>query len=326
MFYFLNLFVCIIASTETSPKLSEKNTNIGIQNSSIVDIKELDSFKNPEIETNHSKILQEDEKSNDKDICKSATDVYDDIINNAKEDIVNIQREIEEISALLDEIKENILKKQEELEQAHKYSKLVDLENDLNKMRYKKRDIEYEKNIQTCQQALVLLNKKSSNVKNNLSKELSAIAEDSLNPVVHALITLSVLQNPEYSETIKILLQTLLDDLWISRINNKYRYETIIQDAQTLSEERNMIYNDAIQENNLIISKQIQLQQELYHKRLEVNDQKDRLNNTIQKKDLLYNLCIVEKKLNKYKSFIQTEDEKKRSFFSREPEIQSFLE
>ena len=213
MFYFLNLFVCIIASTETSPKLSEKNTNIGIQNSSIVDIKELDSFKNPEIETNHSKILQEDEKSNDKDICKSATDVYDDIINNAKEDIVNIQREIEEISALLDEIKENILKKQEELEQAHKYSKLVDLENDLNKMRYKKRDIEYEKNIQTCQQALVLLNKKSSNVKNNLSKELSAIAEDSLNPVVHALITLSVLQNPEYSETIKILLQTLLDDL-----------------------------------------------------------------------------------------------------------------
>ena len=87
-----------------------------------------------------------------------------------------------------------------------------------------------------------------------------------------------------------------------------------------------MIYNDAIQENNLIISKQIQLQQELYHKRLEVNDQKDRLNNTIQKKDLLYNLCIVEKKLNKYKSFIQTEDEKKRSFFSREPEIQSFLE
>ena len=82
-----------------------------------------------------------------------------------------------------------------------------------------------------------------------------------------------------------------------------------------------MIYNDAIQENNLIISKQIQLQQELYHKRLEVNDQKDRLNNTIQKKDLLYNLCIVEKKLNKYKSLFRLKMKKNGVFF---PENQKF--
>ena len=76
-------------------------------------------------------------------------------------------------------------------------------------------------------------------------------------------------------------------------------HEAALEGAQAYAEEKYYTYYNLNRQNNIILENQIKLQQELYHKQLQVEDQDDRISAATKKKELLEKLCHIETQRNR---------------------------
>ena len=235
-------------------------------------------------------------------ICDSQALVYSQIIENAQEVMKKTQKEIDNILSLMEDAKTYVPEKEQEAEQAKRWSETAQMEIDLEKTRFLEKDSNYEKNIQACEKALNLLGEQTGTTlieEAKTSYELLQVAESDLNPAVHALVSLASHRTPENIEDIKHLLRNLMEDLWVSRRENLKNHEAALEGAQAYAEEKYYTYYNLNRQNNIILDNQIKLQQELYHKQLQVEDQSDRITAATKKNELLDKFCQIEKQRNR---------------------------
>jgi uncharacterized protein (UPF0147 family) len=245
---------------------------------------------------------QEGESS---EMCKEQKIVLDEIIEDANSQSKSIQKEISSILALMEDAKTYVPEKEQEAEQAKRWSETALMEIDLEKTRFSEKDANYAKNIEACEQALSLLGT-TGNLNMiqgaKLSNKLQNLADSNLNPEIQALILLSSQQSSENISQIIDLLKNLQKDLQVSREVNKKNHEGALEGAQAYAEEKYYTYYNLNRQLNIIIDNQAKLQQELYHKQLELENQSDRIRNTQAKSDMLRKLCLLEEGKNKRKA------------------------
>ena len=247
------------------------------------------------------------------DLCETQSSVFEEIIKTSETRIENTQKEIENIYALLEDAKTYVPEKEQEVEQAKRWSQVASREIDLEKTRFLEKNSDLDTNIQACDKALdILQSSTATNLiqKSKVSSELLQISESNLHPAVHALITLASQHKTGNLEKIKTLIENLKEDLLLARIETIKNHEAALSGAQAYSEEKYYTHYNLNRQLNLILDSQIKLQEELYHKQLEIESHSNRISAANKKKTLLDKLCSLEQEKNRLQHAEQLEEVK----------------
>lgn len=304
--FFLVFTVLASVLGEQEPSSLSAFSLLGLSNSSFgelllsfIQLSEDDSTVEAKLGSLADSLRENVESQSSNDICSSQKKTYEDMIREAEAVIKSTQKEIESLLNLIEDTKTYVPEKEQEAEQAKRWSETAKMEIDLEKARFLEKDSNYAANIQACEKALSLLNGPQTTTLIESAKsshELLQLSDASLNPTVQVLLSLASRRNPENTQEIIKLIQDLLEDLRESRRVNEKNHEGALEGAQAYSEEKYYTYYNLNRQNNIILDNQVKLQQELYHKQLQIEENNDKIRVAAKKQELLGKLCDLERK------------------------------
>ncbi|CAG9315535.1 unnamed protein product [Blepharisma stoltei] len=245
------------------------------------------------------------------EMCKRHYDSYLAIIDKAQANIENSQKRINVIIPLLGDAATYVPEKEQEVEQAKRWSETAWEEVDKEKIRFAEREHSYEISIEGCDKALGLIETLQSNPSFTLgesskiassllqvSKSFDENSKEELSPLIKVLIELSVthenISNPNNLEKISELLKDLKKDFEDSMALNKENHEKAIKGAIAYADEKRYTYQNLNRQDNIILDNQVKLQQEMYNEQLKIDAETRTRENAEKKLELLEQWCQAE--------------------------------
>lgn len=245
------------------------------------------------------------------DICKKQRLDYDSITEKCDLTIASSQKRISIILPLLDDAATYVPEKEQEVEQAKRWSETAWQEVDKENIRFAERDQSYKNSIEACNKALQLLEYlhqnqgvsigESSKIASSLleiSKSFEENSEDEFSPLAKVLLELSVshdnISNPENLTKIMNLIKSLKNDLEGSRDIIEENHQQALKGAIAYADEKRYTFYNLNRQDNIILDNQIVLQQELYQEQLKIKAETTTKERAQHKLELLNKWCDAE--------------------------------